>query len=444
MAENDGTGAGADLGTSPDAQKKIDAVKQATELLNALRLQAETKTALAKAEADLRTVTGAAAQQQAAAEQAKALAEAQSQAALAKYIGDVKAGPYTGSVTANATAGTEEAQLLAAQAIREAASRVAVAVRDLKTVFYVFSTSQMPTFQRLTSYRFRVQVLRQAFAAVEVTAPGKGKPQGLIRPNLLTPGEASAGLDAFSKLLGFFKTDYAVGGTEVKLEESLLLNAVAGQLAREQTREISGADGKPGTETLPGREVHLSELYEPKADDVVAGEVRTELTALFVLRREAEAKLEELRSQQVSGQESGRDSGGGSGAGGGHSDLGIKEKADQLAAVIALFDGFVASLSTPDGSGTAPVASLAQESAIHAALRTDAAVLLLKLESSGGGYLIKKNLFTGLGRMPMYTMGGATVSYVLLEGVSGRVLAGDVVPVYGGFVRTDKLRDTLR
>jgi hypothetical protein len=45
--------------------------------------------------------------------------------------------------------------------------------------------------------------------------------------------------------------------------------------------------------------------------------------------------------------------------------------------------------------------------------------------------------------MPLYHMGGATVTYLLLSGPEGSVLAGDVIPIYGGFVKTDKLRDEL-
>lgn len=90
-----------------------------------------------------------------------------------------------------------------------------------------------------------------------------------------------------------------------------------------------------------------------------------------------------------------------------------------------------------------PLSAVAQEFAIEDALKAGGAVLLLRLENSGGGYLLKKNLLTGLGAMPLYHMGGATVTYLLLSGVDGCVLAGDIIPVYGGFVRTDALRTTL-
>jgi hypothetical protein len=48
---------------------------------------------------------------------------------------------------------------------------------------------------------------------------------------------------------------------------------------------------------------------------------------------------------------------------------------------------------------------MAPEAAVDEALSTGAAVLLLRLETSGGGYLTKKNLWTGLGAIPRFHRG---------------------------------------
>jgi len=56
---------------------------------------------------------------------------------------------------------------------------------------------------------------------------------------------------------------------------------------------------------------------------------------------------------------------------------------------------------------------------------------------------LKKNLWTGLGRMPLFHMGGSTVTFLLLGGKEGKVLAADAISIYGGFVKTSKLRDEL-
>jgi len=120
-----------------------------------------------------------------------------------------------------------------------------------------------------------------------------------------------------------------------------------------------------------------------------------------------------------------------------------KARADQLNGVISLYDSFASALTTPDANGAVPLTLVAQEFARDTTLKAGGDVLLLRLESSGGGFLVKKNLWTGLGAMPLYHMGGATITYVLLSGPDGKVKAGDVVPVHGGFIRTDRIRTEL-
>ena len=122
----------------------------------------------------------------------------------------------------------------------------------------------------------------------------------------------------------------------------------------------------------------------------------------------------------------------------------MKPRLDQLNGVIALYDSFASALTTPDANGVLPLALVAQELAVDSVLKAGAMVLLLRLENSGGGYLLKKNLWTGLGSMPLFHMGGATVSYLALEGADGKVIAGNVVPVYGGFVKSSDLRAKLQ
>ena len=55
----------------------------------------------------------------------------------------------------------------------------------------------------------------------------------------------------------------------------------------------------------------------------------------------------------------------------------------------------------------------------------------------------KKNLWTALGGMPLFHMGGAAVSYRLLNGTDGTVAAAGVVPVHGGYVKAGKLVEHL-
>lgn len=350
----------------------------------------------------------------------KALAEAQTQVAVAKYVGDVKAGPYTGTVDMKEKAGTEEALLLAARAVKKSAEMVAEAVKKTDIgKLYIFSLKEFPSFQRLLSFRFRKEIIKQAFAAAGISTPVDALEAVAAAPALI-----AAGFDAFSKMLGFFKSDYTVGGIDVKLDESLLLFSVAGALKE--------------------KDVHLPTIFEPKALDSTIAALVVELADLFKLRtltvneagrtKDVIATLEKDAAdpENAATKEALLKNA-----------LALKPRLEQLDGVIALYDSFASSLTTPDTNGVLPLTDVAQEFAIDTALKADAAVLLLRLENSGGGYLLKKNIWTGLGSMPLFHMGGATVTYLLLSGREGKVLAGDVVPFYGGFVRTDKLREEL-
>ncbi|MGH9969807.1 MAG: hypothetical protein ACREBG_18715 [Pyrinomonadaceae bacterium] len=348
----------------------------------------------------------------------KALAEAQTQSALAKLIGEVKAGPYSGTVDMKEKAGTEEGLLLAARAVKECAEKVAKAVEGKATKFYVFAAKEFPAFQRLLTFRFRKEMIKQAFAAAGIKKPEAAGPELVATPALI-----SAGLDAFSKILGFFKTDYTIGGTEAKLDESLLLFSVAGKLSGE---------------------VHLPLVYEPNAHSSTVAALTSELAELVDLRSRTATEAIQAKDQIADLEKRAADP-----ANAAMKDellataAALKPRLDQLNGVIALYDSFASSLTTPDSNGAVPLTAVAQEFAVDAALKDGGAVLLLRLENSGGGYLLKKNLLTGIWKMPLYHMGGATVAFLLLSGLEGKVLAGDVILVYGGFVRTDNLRDEL-
>ena len=422
----------ADQAKDPAAQKLADLQNQKA-LADAQKALADAQKAVTQAAApstqqltDLQT-------QKALADAQKAAADAQSQAALSKYIGDVKAGPYSGAVTMKEKAGTEEALLLGARAVKEAASKVSEAVRGRKERFYIFGAKEFPTFQRLTGFRFRKDLIKQAFAAANIAIPVALPANKALRTEMVPiPGMVSSGLDAFSKILGFFKTDYEIGGIDVKLDESLLLFSVAGCLSRD--------DGES-----KGKEVHLPLIYQPSAQNSTLMSLVKELAELAALRGLAETGMTATKNSIADTEKQAADPANKATK----DDLlktaaALKPRLDQLNALIALYDSFATSLTTPDSNGAAPLSAIAQEYAIDAALKTDAAVLLLRLENSGGGYLLKKNLWTGLGKMPLYHMGGATVTYLLLDGPGGRVLAGDVIPVYGGFVKTDNLRKELQ
>jgi hypothetical protein len=140
--------------SADDLQKQIDQLKKEKEKLDAERALNDAKSqdaekisklvaqkALVEAEKGLAEAQKALTQAQSgppkevldlqnqkALVDAQKAADSQTQAALSKLIGDVKAGPFSGSVDLKDKAGTEEAALLAARVVREAAVRIAKAV----------------------------------------------------------------------------------------------------------------------------------------------------------------------------------------------------------------------------------------------------------------------------------------------------------------------------
>ena len=408
-----------DKGKEPSAQQ-LNELQRAKALADAQKSFLDSQKALQQAQdasgqklTDLQT-------QKSLADAQKALADSQTQASLARYLGDVKAGPYSGTVNMKPNAGTEEALLLGARAIKEGAGKIATAVNEKANKFYLFGTKEFPNFQRLLTFRFRKELIKQAFEAAGIKPP-----VGL--EEMVTPGMVSAGLDAFSKLLGFFKTDYEIGGIGVKLDESLLIFTVAGKLTAKEV------------------EVHLPLIYEPNAQTAAIAALAQEMAELVGLRNQAADEVTRTKNLIVDMEKKAADA---QNAANKEALLArvaaLKSRLDQLTGVIALYDSFASSLTTPDANtGSVPLAILAQEFTIDTALKGGAAVLLLRLENTGGGHLLKKNLLTGLGKMPLYHMGGATVGYLLLSGPNGKVVAGDVYPIHGGFVRTDDIRDVL-
>lgn len=59
--------------------------------------------------------------------------------------------------------------------------------------------------------------------------------------------------------------------------------------------------------------------------------------------------------------------------------------------------------------------------------------LSVKIQKSGGAYYTTKDIGTVFGGMPLHLMGGAVVSFVLMES-HGKIEDAGVFPVHGGFV----------
>ncbi len=375
--------------------------------------------------------------EKAAAEARKAQAEAEL-AAFKAQVGEVPASGYKGEVALRDKAGTMEAALLAARATEIAAKEIAGAVAGAVTApkaeggrasgILLFGAGEVPTFQALISFRAQTAIVKKALddAIDSSRKADSAAPEPGVRVFVPPAAAVGLGLEAANKLLGYFRTDYSVGGVELTWDDSLLVQAVADRL-----------HGKP-------LEVRLPAFYDPAALGDPSAAILARLTELS--KAEAVAKglaphNEKLskRFDDLAGKEA---------------DPKQKERllenaalhraaADALEGAATLADGLFAKLGTPDDKGAIPLVAATREAAIQDALSQGSYLLAVKLHRSGGANYTKSNMWTFFGGMPFFHMGGVVAGFVLVDGPTGRVLASGVVPIHGGFVKAGDVQGTV-
>jgi hypothetical protein len=121
----------------------------------------------------------------------------------------------------------------------------------------------------------------------------------------------------------------------------------------------------------------------------------------------------------------------------------LKTASDQGKVGVALYDGFITKLTTPDDKAKVPLAAIIQQEAVRSALKGGANLMTAKISSAGGTYYTRKNFWSFFGAMPFFTMGGVVVDYSLFNGRTGFVLSAGAVPVDGGFFKVGELPQLL-
>jgi hypothetical protein len=219
-------------------------------------------------------------------------------------------------------------------------------------------------------------------------------------------------LESITKLLGFFRSDYKVGGSEITLDDIALVQAVVGQDL-----------GIPS---------FVPSIYNPAVVEGAAKLVEAELSELstqFAQSRMLADDLEQLirQRQEQAGQATITAS----------LKLSLEREvatlrglSDRLKTAATGYDTVLARLMAPDEA----TASIFRNLAIWNALKDGGAYLLvLKVQRAGGSHYTEKNLWNFFGKMPFYVAGGVVVSYTLFKGNDGAVVASGVMPVHGGF-----------
>jgi len=405
-----------------EAQREL--IEAQTKLIEAQRAQQQAAE-LADAKA-AKTIADA---QKAAADARKADADAQS-AAFKAMIGEVPSSGIQGTVETKDKAGVTEAALLAGRATRLAAQKIAA---DLpagvpqpplaKQVLLLYTSSDVPNFNALLTFRAQTALIRTALEEAE----RKSIETLQKAPSLEAVPPAAAiglGLEAASKILGFFRSDYTIGGVQLSLEDSILLHALAGD------------------ETLRGKyTVRLPAQYNAQALDSSSQGVHKDLTGLATLKAGVAGRIElheKAKARFLAEAAKAKD------PAPMQASAALHEQA--LAAckgAVTLYDTFFTKVTAADDKGNVPLSTVTREDVVARALTGGAALLLIKLQTSGGAYYTKKNLWTFFGGMPFYNMGGIVASYVLLSGKDGATLKSGVVPIHGGFVRSNEVQSAV-
>lgn len=407
--------------------------------LEALKQLIEAREALEAAQGSQDPTTEAIEIKVAAAEAATALSVAQkaeAEAAAAAFkaqVGEVPNSGYSGDVTLEVKAGTTEVALLAAKAVITAAQSIEEKIppeADGKTIL-LYSLAEVPDFQALVAYRAQITLLDREFNDAKATsdeAEGIAPTDRAERETVPLAAAAGLALNAVNKLLGFFRTDYTVGGVDVSLEDSLLIHALAGLIA----------------EPAKNRKARLPAVFNPGALSDSGTGILKEITDLSRRKlngeetakrhEQASAEFRELAEQETDDEEK----------------VALLKKAeahtkaaDVWKTAIGFYDGFFSKLNAADDQGTVPFTNVISENEVFAALTGGDLLLIVRIQKSGGAYYTKKNMWTFFGGMPFYFMGGTVVSFVLLDGTAGTVVSSGVVPVDGGFVKAGKLQKEL-
>lgn len=387
-------------------------------------------------------------------------AQAQAElAAMKAKIGEVPTSSQTGTVDLKDKAGYLEASLLASRAIvnvtSEIVNRIPCLYKD-KTVLLT-GTSDVPNFGALMTFNAQINILKKAMAdADKATTYAKEKyPTAEIEIKaapFVAIAAAGLVLEAGSKLLNYFKTDFTVGGVQITLEESIVIHALAGPLVDSgKFKEVlissllnPASLSNNMTETL--NDLESSRIKAKNGEESEAKAVKWYLNKVGEAEKLKTAADEAFNKSKAAER------------------VALKKKVDaavkilddtkkgleahKLAEagwrqVVGLYDTFFTKLLTIDDKGVVPLSLIAKEEAINNKIN-DGLMLITKLQAYGGSYYTKKNLWTALGAMPYFNSGGAVISYVLIQGPDRKVVQSGVVPILGGYLKPTDISAELK
>jgi hypothetical protein len=325
-----------------------------------------------------------------------------------------------------------ETALLASKALAvaagEAVSYLAQHLAGSDVLIFVYPSCQLPDVKAITCFRALNRILANQFndAMHELAAAGEEDSASLATPQLgaqraafMVPAIGLA-VDAVSKILGYFRSDFKVAGTELDIDHAAFAELLAGALH----------------ERLPAAQVRLPLMYEAVPDAVVDGFFSDELAPLAKIHRQALELLEESGNRLSALSVQLAHSTGTVGNDKSEQEMltrriaRIQTTSDRLKQLSHTYDALLDSLVANKDNLDVLVRQYATGVGHDEEKRF---ALAARVHRMGGSHYTEKNVRTLFGAMPFHVMGGVVASCSLFDLASGNLVASKTIPVHSGF-----------
>jgi hypothetical protein len=420
-----------------DLRQEAEHVRAESSLVQANTELVKAKAALAAAgkPRDVATVADAAQKKQLAhpretADVGEAYAGDRKAADLANVpgaLGRIGRSGIEGSIQVRSDAANGEATLLSSYALTVAANRIAAdlaAMNGLERVLLAPCGDHLQ-FGNYRQFLLQTDLLRQIFhdtaRHVEVVfetgqVPKPPPPEQLppaaakeVMPELAL---ATSVVAKAADLGSYFLSNYEIGGIAVApADVEQLISALAGSLVRKGIGVVLVGRRAPQRSELACLLGDLPRLImetEASISDLASRIKRTKQAAEQTPDLAAKIELQETTAR-------------------------LEQAAARCRLALTRAGDFIAGLAAADARGALLITKVAQEKAVCNELTGKSALMLVvQVHATVGGYYTRKNLWTLFGTMPFSAMGGAVVTYQLLD-KDGALRASGLIPIHSGY-----------
>lgn len=343
-------------------------------------------------------------------------------------IGEPTAGPFTGDVTLADGAALAEANFIArAEHTKVAAAtfeKILAAIGDRK-VAYLTASEGPPDLSHDAALSSKIGLVKNTAAqAKKLSDDALGT--AVETREMITAPLAAAGLalSGVSSLLGYFKTDFKVGGNTVTLSDRDLMLLIANALQAKSVKVLT--DGFPPT---PGK-TDISAVQEQLLDlstdvTLLRGRIAAhdgQLAALDQAVAAAPIGTGAAKDGQPDDQVEDSEP---------KADTALERTAHEQAkeactAAVTTFDALISSLDA-DVGGISFLERALRERRVRKLLGEKAAIVSLKIDGSWATHVVRKNFLSGLfGRLPVQVSATVGASWAAYDFEDGRLLGGGI------------------